>query len=41
LQAIHLFATFVASKQLVVVSWDRAFSTLPLVGIWTIHGWGW
>ena len=33
-----LFTKFVTSKRLLVVSSDRAFSNLPLVGIWTIHG---
>ena len=33
-----LFTKFVMSKRLLVVSSDRAFSNLPLVGIWTIHG---
>ena len=33
-----LFTKFVTSKRFLVVSSDRAFSNLPLVGIWTIHG---
>ena len=33
-----LFTKFVTSKRLLVFSSDRAFSNLPLVGIWTIHG---
>ena len=35
-----LFTKFVTSKRLLVVSSDRAFSNLPLVGNWTIHGCG-
>ena len=33
-----LFRNFARSKRLFGVSSDRAFSNLPLVGIWTIHG---
>ena len=33
-----LFTKFVTSKRFLVVCSDRAFSNLPLVGIWTIHG---
>ena len=39
LAVLYVFFTkLVTSKRLLVVSSDRAFSNLPLVGIWTIHG---
>lgn len=34
----YLFANFVAVEALLWSCLDRAFSYLPLVGIWTIHG---